>query len=106
MEIKNLELTDRDFQLLIDGLDELPNRGQAGEMMVDLFAGIMSKDADQNQISEYERKRNVERLKREREKESLKEDIKILQGKLLMFKRFLIQEGALKQANEILNALP
>lgn len=105
MDLKNLDLTEKDFQLLIDGLDELPNKGQAGEMMVDLFAGVLSKDSDPEKYSDFERKRMAERAKKEREKEAMKEDIKILQGKLLMFKRYLIQQDALKQVGEMLNPL-
>jgi hypothetical protein len=36
-DIKNLELTEQDFQLLVDGLDALPEKGVAGEMMGELM---------------------------------------------------------------------
>jgi hypothetical protein len=103
MDVKNLELTERDFQLLVEGLDTLPEKGLAGEMMTDLFVGMLKMDSDSNEISDFEKKRIAERAKKERDKESLKEDIKILQGKLLMFKRYLIQQDALKQVGEMLN---
>jgi hypothetical protein len=106
MEIKSLELTDRDFQLLIDALDCLPEKHQAGEMLTDLFVGMIKKDGDADKFDEFERKRATDKLKKEREKEVLKEDIRILQGKLLMFKRFLIQQDALKQVDDILNHQP
>jgi hypothetical protein len=105
MDIKNLELTERDFQLLVDGLDSLPEKNAAGEMMTDLFVGMLKKDsdADSQSLTDFEKKRQSEKLKKERDKEALKEDIKILQGKLLMFKRYLIQQDALKQVGEMLN---
>lgn len=107
MEIKNLELTERDFQLLIDALDCLPEKGATGELMSSLFIGMMSKDKiDTPEYKEYERKKEADRKKAEREKENLKEDIRILQGKLLLFKRFLIQQDALKQVDDILNPQP
>lgn len=107
MEIKNLELTERDFQLLIDGLDTLPEKGIAGDMMEAIFMGIIKKDGEKSaEMTDYERKRQVEKIKKEQEKEFLKEEIKILQGKLLMFKRFLIQQNALKQVDELINPQP
>jgi hypothetical protein len=45
----------------------------------------------------------VEQLKRQKERDALKEDIRILQGKLLLFKRYLIEQDALRQTREILN---
>jgi hypothetical protein len=107
MDIKNLELTDRDFQLLVDGLDSLPDKNAAGEMMSTLFTGLIAGDRRESpEYKEFERKQELERKKAAREKEALKEDIRILQGKLLMFKRFLIQQDALKQVDDILNPQP
>lgn len=106
MEIKNLELTEKDFQMLVDGLDCLPNKDMASDMMEGLLVGMLKKDGDSPQLTDFEKKRAAEKLKKERDKESLKEEIKILQGKLLMFKRFLIQQNALKQVDDILNPQP
>lgn len=103
MDIKNLELTERDFQLLVDGLDHLPSKDMAGEMFEGLMMGLLKKDGETHQMSEFEKKRLAEKAKKDRDKEALKEDIKILQGKLLMFKRYLIQQDALKQVDDILN---
>lgn len=103
MEIKDLQLTENDFKLLIDGLEALPNTDMAGEMMVDLIAGIIGEGKKEDQRArEYEQKKNRERAEKEKIKQALKEDIKILQGKLLMFKRYLIEANALHQVNEML----
>lgn len=106
MGIKNLELTEKDFQMLVDGLDALPEKGVSGEIFESLMVGLMKKDGDTKELSDFEKKRLAERAKKEREKEALREDIKILQGKLLMFKRYLIQQDALKQVDDILNPQP
>jgi hypothetical protein len=107
MDLRNLQLTERDFQLLVDGLDTLPNKDFAGDIMEGLMMGMLKKDGgDNTKLSDFEKKRQAEKLKKERDKEMLKEDIKILQGKLLMFKRFLIQQDALKQVDDILNPHP
>lgn len=106
MDIKNLELTERDFQLLVEGLDTLPEKGLAGEMLTEMFVGMIKKEGESEKLTDFERKRQAEKLQKGREKEALKEDIKILQGKLLMFKRYLIQKDALKQVDDILNSQP
>lgn len=107
MEIKNLDLSDRDFQLLVEALDYLPEKNSTGEMMSSMIVSMIAGDRkDTPEFKEYQRKEDIKRLQAAKEKEALKEDIRILQGKLLMFKRFLIQQNALKQVDEILNHQP
>jgi hypothetical protein len=92
--LKELNLTNEEFQLIIDGLDELPNKGAAGEMMGDLMIGLLSKDDD-----ELKTKMDEEREKRRRkvgkDKEILVNKVKILQGKLLQFKNYLEENNLL-----------
>lgn len=101
-ELKHLNLTEKDFDLLVDGLDSLPEKGMAGEFVGELFGSMMTKDDPDSR-----NKLQMEREKRQREREernkTMKEDIKILQGKLLMLKRYLIQQGALNETYEIIN---
>lgn len=101
MDIKDLQLTEQDFQLLVDGLDSLPEKGLAGEMMGELFVGMMAKDNPEAQ-EKWKRDRAIEQRKKETAKQQLKDDVRILQGKLLMLKRWMQQQGALKQAHDIL----
>lgn len=101
-ELQKLDLSEKDFMLIIDGLDALPKKDLAGEMMGDLLGALIMKDD-----SEGKRKMEIDReqrqLKAKREKETMIEDIKILQGKLLMLKRFLQQQGALRETYDIIN---
>jgi hypothetical protein len=101
-ELKHLNLTEKDFDLLVEGLDSLPEKGIAGELMGDLLHAMLSKDD-----SEGKSKFQIEREKKQKDKElkqrEMKEDIKILQGKLLMLKRYLIHHGALNETCEIIN---
>src|SRR3990172_749187 len=94
--LKHLNLTENDFQLIIDGLDALPDKNQEGGMMGDLLLGILSKDDP-----EMESKMKADRHKRQKEaadkRREMAEEIKILQGKLLMLKRFLVENDALKK---------
>lgn len=41
MDIKNLELTDDDFKLIVSGLDALPQKDLAGEMMGDIILNMV-----------------------------------------------------------------
>jgi hypothetical protein len=101
MDIKNLELTEQDFQLLVDGLDALPEKGLAGDMMGDLIVGMLGRDNEEG-MDKIKREREEKRRIQDLAKQAMKEDIRILQGKLLLLKRWLLQAGALKQANDIL----
>lgn len=97
--IKNLNLTDKDFKMLVDGLDALPHAGRTGELLMDLMSETMLK----GHISEEaQRKMDAQKRKMEHEKEMLTEDAKILQGKLLMLKRYLTENKLMNEINETL----
>ena len=87
-DLKSLNLTSDDFKMLIDGLDALSERGAAGEMMGELLMASLMKD-DEEAKSKMEKEREERREKQKREKEQIHENVRILQGKLLMFKRYL-----------------
>lgn len=98
--LKQLNLTEDEFKMIVDGLDQLPNKGNIGDMMIHMLTASMSKDNPEAK-AKMEAELEKESRKKELEKEILIENIKILQGKLLLFKRFLQQEGALQQAKSI-----
>lgn len=100
-QIKMLNLTEDDFQLIVDGLDALPEKGAAGEVIGDMLGMMLCKDDESKEKMAAERQKN--RDKKEASKQQMKENIKILQGKLLMLKRHLQESGALSQAYEVLN---
>jgi hypothetical protein len=87
--------------MLIDGLDALPQRGQMGEMMVDLLASTMGNDDSRRKV---EKEMEQRKLKGKMEKELLIEDSKILQGKLLMLKRYLSENKLMTEVNNVLNS--
>jgi hypothetical protein len=100
-ELKHLNLTEKDFELLVEALEFLPEKGMTGELVGDLMIGMMAKDSkDQHRLLEERRRQSA---KKNEGKKALREDVKILQGKLLMLKRFLVQEGALKEAYEAID---
>ncbi len=94
--IKGLNLTEKDFKMLVDGLDALPHAGRTGEVLFDLMSetvlkGIMPEEA--------KRKIDQQKKKMEHDKEMLTEDAKILQGKLLMLKRYLMENKLMEEVN-------
>jgi len=99
-EVKNLELTDADFSLIIKGLDNLTSNEESmkREVAMSVMESMMPDGMKERFKADMQKRITKDKL----EKETMAEDIKILQGKLLMFKRWLASEGALKQTNEIL----
>lgn len=101
MEMQQLNLCERDFALIIEALDHLPQKNIASDLMTDILKGMVA-------TSEEERKQIVQEkvlreIKQKAEKEALIEEVRILQGKLLLFKRTLIEKNALNQVDEILS---
>ena len=101
-QIKLLNLTDADFKLMVDGLDALPERGAAGEMMGELLIGMLSK-GDEEKERQMKLERDDRRRKAEKDKESIRENVKILRGKLLILKRYLQENNALAQTYEVVS---
>jgi hypothetical protein len=101
-ELENLNLSENDFKLITDGLEALPSKNMAGEMMGDLLVGMLSKNDPQGQ-SEFELERKKMKARAEREKQLLVEEVRILQGKIFMLQRYMRMNGLLKEATEIIN---
>lgn len=99
--LEELNLTERDFNILIDGLEHLPSKDAASDLMFDLLTMSLMKDDEEGKAKMKAEKSESDR-KKKFEKELLLEDIKILQGKLTLFKRYLQENNLLKQANQII----
>lgn len=100
-QLKQLSLTENDFKLLIEGLDALPEKDAASLMMGDLLANILIKDDLKKE--EFERERMKKRVQAERNKDLMKDEVRILQGKLLLVKRYLIENNLLKEIDSMIN---
>jgi|GraSoiStandDraft_52_1057288.scaffolds.fasta_scaffold1336159_1 hypothetical protein len=99
--IEHLDLTDKDFDMLVEGLEALSKKDMASELVGDLMVGMFSRgDKSLEQRLAMEKKRQA--AVKDAERRTLNEDIKILQGKLILLKRYLLQKGAMAQANEVL----
>lgn len=100
-QIRMLNLTSKDFDLMVEGLDELPNKGIVGDLIGAMLGSMIAKD-DESREREI-KKREFEMKKKEEAKAFMKEEIKILQGKLLMLKRYMQENKLLSETYDILN---
>lgn len=99
-DLKDLELTSEDFDLLIDGLEHLPKKDLAGDLMADLMGSILLKDGQEKKKFENDRER--EREKHKMQEEILIEKIRILQGKLFTLRSHFRENKLLKDAKDLL----
>lgn len=97
--LKDLELTANDFKLLVDGLDALPYKGQSAEIMGDMMGAALIKD--KVELERFMAARDKKRMQADRERETKMEDIRILQGKLLMLKRYMESQDLLKEIGDL-----
>ena len=104
MEIKDLELSESDFELLVEGLDALPEKGAMGDVMGAIFEGLLGDKLDRQSpayIEMQQKKEREARLKKQKQ-DSRKDEVAVLKGKIILLKRWLITQGAVKQTNDIL----
>ena len=94
-QIKSLGLTVNDFELIIKGLDAIPSSERSGELMGGVLDMLLSR-SDPGAAAEIKRKMDIERAKRKRELDIMMEDVKLLQGKLIMLKRLLIENDLME----------
>lgn len=105
IDLKNLELTEKDFQLLTEGLDAIPEKGQAGQMLGDLIVGLFEGQVSPDGADKLKRHQKEMESKRQSVIDGKKEDIAILRGKPMMLKRYLQTQGALKSVDDIINPM-
>jgi len=99
-DLQKLDLSEKDFDLIVDGLENLPNKHVAGHMMGDMIAEMVSRNGTPTKFKDLLEEK---KKKDENERLLLVEDVKILQGKILMLKRYLKQNNALQETFNIIN---
>lgn len=101
MELQEIQITESDFNLLIEALDALPDKGAAGLIMGSLVGKLLAGDDTRLQaMADKTVKKQEEEF--EAKKKAREEDIILLKSKLVLLKRYLITNGALKTTNKIL----
>lgn len=107
MEIKDIisvGLTAEDFDTCIKGLDAIPDKAKAEEGMRAVMGLMLS-----SMLSDRNRKEMEQHLKRkmddlDKKCAAEKEDLIILKSKLILLKRLLLSNEAVKMANDILRS--
>jgi hypothetical protein len=101
-DILSVGLTAEDFESMLKGIDAIPERDMLrediGDIMITLMAATVSKTQADIQVKKMEA-----RKKARGDGADLKgEDLTILKSKLILLKRLLLSNDAIRQANEIL----
>lgn len=99
----NLELSETEIKLIVDGLEMLPN---SSEFQRSPFVGLLQILDYGETPEEKKKKEQIEKIEAEKmraKRDALIEDIRILQGKLISYKRNQAEQNALNQTNKIIN---
>lgn len=98
-DILSVGLTAEDFDICIEGLDALPEKGMAQELMLSMVQGIAAPAGRLEEVKRLamSRMRDVEKRAAAR-----KDDLTLLKSKLILLKRLLSGKDAIEVANNIL----
>lgn len=103
MELKDLKFTKDEFDMLIRGLEELPNGDQAGELMGGLIETLLL----EKMPDDLKRKRDIDQAREKKAKEIkkalLKENCCILQSKLIQLRRYMESNDMIIEAQDIID---
>ena len=85
-----MKLTEREFDTIIEALEQLPNKSQDEKLAQKLMARMLFKD-DEDGPKRAEDELAIQELKEETERKLLKNRIGILTGKLYMMKDEIVE---------------
>lgn len=105
MELKDIKFTKEEFDLLIKGIEGLPNHDTAGDLMTGLLECMISEKISPEAQAKRDREKSIKEQTKKREKEALKENCWILQAKLIQLRRYLEQNKLLAEAQDIINGI-
>lgn len=99
-QIKQIELTEEDFKMLYDGLEALPTKDIAGDMIGMMFSGLIT---DETKRAEHDLRMKREMEAKDKKRQQLIENVRILQGKILTLKRLLVSNRLMKDVDGLIN---
>lgn len=105
MELKDIKFTKEEFDLLIKGVEGLPNQDTASDLMTGLIECMITDKIPPELQAKREREKIIKEQARKRDKEVLKENCWILQAKLVQLRRYLEQNKLLAEAQDIINGI-
>lgn len=86
----NIKLTEKEFDVIIEALEQLPNKPQDGKLGAKLMANLLLKD-DEKGKQKFEDEWAKLELKEEAERKACKKKCGIITGKLYMMKDQLVE---------------
>lgn len=86
----NIKLTEKEFDVIIEALEQLPNKPQDGKLGAKLMAHLLLKD-DEEGRQKFEDKFALQELAEEAERKECKKKCGIITGKLYMMKDQLVE---------------
>lgn len=86
-----MKLTEKEFDTIIEALEQLPNKSQDGKLASRLMTKMFFKD-DEEAMKKAEDQLDIIELKEEADRKALKKRIGILTGKLYMIKDEIVEE--------------
>lgn len=84
-----MKLTEKEFEVIIEALENLPNKNDAGSIVSQLTASLLCRDDESKQ--KIEEKIEEMNQRRETEKKELKKQAGIISGKLYMMKEQIVE---------------
>lgn len=95
-----MDLTDRDYQLIIDGLEAYKNKDVAGDLMIDLFDVVLSPTDKMGPLEkikfteERDKKRKERQEEAKKKSEIIKSEIDLIKAKVTMTREINRQQQA------------
>ena len=85
-----MKLTEKEFDMIIEALEQLPNKSQDGKLGAMLMAKLMFKD-DEEAMQKAEDELTLREMKEEAERKETKKKCGIISGKLYMMKDQIVE---------------
>lgn len=86
----NIKMTEKEFEVIIEALEQLPNKPQDGKLGVRLMAHLLLKDNEEGK-QKFEDEFAIQELKEEAERKECKKKCSVITGKLYMMKDNIVE---------------
>lgn len=86
----DIKLTEKEFDTIIEALEQLPNKSQDGKLFSKLMAGLLLKDNEEAK-QKAEEEFDVQELQEEANRKLCKKKCGIITGKLYMMRDQLVE---------------
>ena len=85
-----MKLTEKEFDMIIEALEQLPNKPQDGKLGVKILAKMMLGD-DEEAMQKFEDDCTLQDMKEEAERKETKKKCGIISGKLYMMREPIVE---------------